>query len=158
MRSNKVQGDLGYTLAQSYPQVQGVFTLSNAFLPVMEATLRKKDEQPDVLMHAVNALTAILRAALVPHATLFAPGGVATYALAMLLHTSAAVRAAALHFLQAAAQLLELPELYALAAPTVGAVTGLDAHGCPLSPLLYGQPLLVRNASRPLGQHAPQKH
>jgi hypothetical protein len=124
------------------PRLQGPFTLSKVFLPVLEATLSKQDEQPDVLVQALHALTRLLSSNLIPiHSVLVPVHSAPPRALHLLLHPSTAVRQAAVELFCTVAERLDVPDLYALLRPALQhALRGADRD---LNPLLFSDASVV---------------
>ena len=122
-------------------RTQGTLTLRKIFLPVLEATLCKRHEEPPVLVHALRALTAVLaRGHVAVHAVL-APARGAPHSFHLLLHSSTAVRQAAVALFSGVAARLDVPDLYALLRPAL--VHAVGAAALSLNPLLFKDAAVV---------------
>jgi hypothetical protein len=126
------------------PDMQGSFTTSKLFLPVLTATLSKRDEVPNVLVHGLRALTSILTTGILSAHAVLLPPQTSPQALHLLLHMSTSVRQAAVALFCSVAALLDVADLYALLRPALVHAVG-DA-GKTLSPLLFRDAAVVRIA------------
>jgi hypothetical protein len=115
--------------------VQGEVALTRVFLPVIEATLSKESETPDVLLHALNALSSLLLSDVISHTEFLSPLRKSP-ALKLLLHRSASVRGAAIALFTGLAARLDVADLFALLRPALQHALGLDSPP-DLNPLLF---------------------
>lgn len=123
--------------------MQSPATLSKVFLPVIEATLTKREETPEVLVPALLALSHLLTAGLLPAAPFLSPLRAPLPALRLLLHRSTAVRGAAVALVAELAASLDVADLFALLAPALQAALGLRTLP-DLNPLLFSERTVVR--------------
>lgn len=117
--------------------------MSKVFLPVIEATLSKRDEAPEVLVHALAALSHLLTSGLVAPAHFLSPLRAPLLALRLLLHRSTAVRGAAVALVAELAATLDIADTFALLAPALQHAIGLTSLP-DLNPLLFSERDVVR--------------
>lgn len=137
--------------------LQGHATLSKVFLPVIEATLSKREEAPEVLVPALAALSQLLAAELLPAAAFLLPLRAPLPALRLLLHRSTAVRGAAVALVATLAASLDVADLFALLAPALQHALGLRALP-DLNPLLFSERTVVRVRMHAVTAHACVLH
>ena len=131
-----------HDVAKIMSLLQGPFTLTKVFLPVLDATLGKGDEQPAVLVQALTALTQQITSGQIPvHSVLVPAPAASPRALHLLLHQAAAVRRAAVLLFSSVARQLDAPDLHALLRPALA--QQLRAPERPLNPLLYSDEAVV---------------
>lgn len=127
--------------------VQGRSTLSKVFLPVIEATLAKRDEVPDVLVPALRAVSHLLTAGLVAPSHFLSPLRAPLPALRLLLHRATSVRGAAVALVADLAATLDVADTFALLAPALQHALGLNSLP-DLNPLLFSERDVVRITHR----------